>query len=76
MFENRLLTISERLKDLRVERKLTLQQLSKATGIACSVLHRYENIDCKNIRVSSVIALANFYGVSADYLLGLTDKEA
>ena len=36
------LTIQERLKDLRVERGLTLEQLSAETGISKSALGKYE----------------------------------
>ena len=37
------LTIGERLKDLRVERKLTLEQLSAEVGISKSALGKYES---------------------------------
>lgn len=67
------LTIQEKLKDLRVERKLTLRQLSEATGISIASLGNYEADDLIDLKASSVTALARFYGVSADYLLGLTE---
>ena len=41
------LTIQERLKDLRVERSLTLEQLSAETGISKSALGKYEADDFK-----------------------------
>ena len=67
------LTIQERLKDLRVERGLTLEQLSAETGISKSALGKYEADDFKDISPFSMVALAKFYGVSTDYLLGRTD---
>ncbi len=67
------LTIQERLKDLRVERGLSLEELSKETGISSSALSSYENNEDKDISLNSIIALANFYNVSTDYLLGLTE---
>lgn len=68
------LTIQEKLKDLRVENSLTLEQLEKQTGISKSALGNYETEDYKDISHTSIIILAKFYGVSADYLLGLTES--
>lgn len=69
------LTIQERLKDLRVERGLTLEQLSAETGISKSALGKYEADDFKDISPFSITELAKFYGVSTDYLLGLTEQK-
>ena len=69
------LTIQERLKDLRVERGLTLEQLSAETGISKSALGKYEADDFKDISPFSMVELAKFYGVSTDYLLGLTERK-
>ena len=69
------LTIQERLKDLRVERGLTLEQLSAETGISKSALGKYEADDFKDISPFSMVKLAKFYGVSTDYLLGLTEQK-
>ena len=69
------LTIQERLKDLRVECGLTLEQLSAETGISKSALGKYEADDFKDISPFSMVALAKFYGVSTDYLLGLTEEK-
>ena len=69
------LTIQERLKDLRVERKLTLEQLAEATGLSRAALGKYEADDFKDISPFSVVTLAKFYGVSADYLMGLTEQK-
>ena len=69
------LTIQERLKDLRVERGLTLEQLSAETSISKSALGKYEADDFKDISPFSMVELAKFYGVSTDYLLGLTEQK-
>lgn len=69
------LTIPERLKDLRVERHLTLEQLAEATGISKSALGKYETDDYKDISPYSIIELAKFYEVSTDYLLGETETK-
>lgn len=69
------LTIPERLKDLRVERGLTLEQLAEATGLSKSALGKYEADDFKDISPFSIATLAKFYGVSTDYLMGLTETK-
>ena len=69
------LTIQERLKDLRVERKLTLEQLSEKTGLSKSALGSYESDDFKDISHHAINTLADFYGVTADYLLARTETK-
>ena len=67
------LTNAERLKDLREERGLTLDQLAKETGLSKSALGSYELNENVEISPHSALTLAKFYGVSTDYLLGLTE---
>ena len=69
------LTIQERLKDLRVERGLTLEQLAEQTQLSKSALGSYEADDFKDISHYALIKLAKFYGVTADYLLGLSETK-
>ena len=69
------LTIQEKLKDLRVSRGLNLEQLAEQTGISRSALGQYETEDYKDISHTSIITLAKFYGVSTDYLLGMTENK-
>ena len=72
---NTKLTIQEKLKDLRVERHLTLELLAEETGISKSALGKYESDDFKDISPFSIVTLAKYYGVSTDYLLGLTETK-
>ncbi len=69
------LTIQEKLKDLRVERRLTLAQLAEETGISKSALGKYEADDFKDISPFSIVTLAKYYGVSTDYLMGMTETK-
>ena len=69
------LTIQEKLKDLRTSRGLNLEQLAEQTGISRSALGQYETDEYKDISHTSIVTLAKFYGVSADYLLGLTENK-
>lgn len=63
------LSIQERLKDLRVERGLTLEQLAEQTHLSKSALGSYEGDNLKDISHYALIKLAKFYEVSVDYLL-------
>ena len=54
------LSIQERLKDLRVERGLTLGQLAEQTGLSKSALGSYETEDFKDISHYALIRLAKF----------------
>jgi transcriptional regulator with XRE-family HTH domain len=72
----RKLTMDERLKDLRVvDKHLTLEQLAEQTGLSKSALGKYESDDCKDISPFALAKLANYYGVSTDYLLGLSENK-
>ncbi len=68
------LSIQEKLKDLRVEKGLSLEELAAETGLSKSALGSYETNDHKDISHTAIIALAKFYGVSTDYLLGLSEN--
>lgn len=70
------LSIPERLKDLRVvDKHLTLEQLAEQTGLSRSALSKYESDDYKDISPFAIATLAEFYGVSTDYLMGLTEHK-
>ena len=70
------LSIPERLKDLRVvDKHLTLEQLAEQTGLSKSALSKYESDDYKDISPFAIATLAEFYGVSTDYLMGLSENK-
>ena len=68
------ISVQERLKDLRVEQGLNLEELAQKTGISKSALGSYEAKDYKEINHGNLVILADFYQVSVDYLLGLTNN--
>lgn len=55
------LTIQEKLKDLRVENGLSLEQLADATGISKSALSAYEVDEDRDINSYNLRILAKFY---------------
>ena len=67
-------TIQERLWELRKDKGLNLEELSKLTGISKSALASYEANDYKEINHGNLVTLADFYQVSVDYLLCRTEN--
>ncbi|MDE5721975.1 MAG: helix-turn-helix domain-containing protein [Clostridia bacterium] len=63
---------SERLKELRSEKGISQMELSKLTGISQSSIGRWE-LGRSEPTASSLIKLAEFFGESVEYLLGITD---
>lgn len=71
------LSTAERLKDLRKSvLNIKLEELAEKTGLSRSALGNYEKDDCGDISSYALITLAKFYGVSTDYILGLTEDKA
>lgn len=61
-----------RLKDLREDRDIKQSDIAKLLHIKQNTYSQYEN-EQRQIPISMLIILARFYGVSVDYILGLTD---
>ena len=64
------LSIQEKLKDLRIEHGLSLQELSDLTGLSRAALGNYETDDDKEITHKAIVILADFYGVSSELFIG------
>ena len=65
--------LGKRLKLARVERDLTIQQLSALSGVGINQISRLENGDKPGVRVDTLAALAVPLTVSLDHLVGLSD---
>ena len=64
---------SERIKALRSERGMTQEALGKIIGVKQDSIYTYEK--GKNYpEVRNLIILADYFGVSIDYLVGRTDN--
>ena len=62
-----------RLKDLREDRDLTQTQVAHFLHTTDQQYYNYEK-GIQEIPVRHLITLAQYYGVSVDYILGLADK--
>ena len=65
-------TVQERLLELRASLNLTQQKLSKLTGVSQTAINRYEHGQT-SINANALLKYANFFDVSADYILGRCD---
>lgn len=73
-----MLILSERLKQLRSENRLTQQNVADRLGVRLRTYQYYESENDKAHRpdLETLVVLADMYGVSVDYLLGRTDEPA
>ncbi len=62
-----------RIRELREDRDLTQREMAKALNCSQQVYSNYE-LGQRDIPTDILIKLARFHGVSADYILGLTNK--
>lgn len=62
-----------RLKLLRKKRGLTLKQVSKEVGLSGDRLGKYERNE-REPNIATWVALAKFFNVTPQYLVGWTDE--
>ncbi|MEG1965897.1 MAG: helix-turn-helix transcriptional regulator [Oscillospiraceae bacterium] len=62
-----------RLKDLREDNDLNQTEIAKILNCTQACYSKWE-LGQRDIPISSLIKLAEFYNVTIDYLLGVTDK--
>lgn len=65
------MSLADRLRELRSERNLTQKDVYTALGIAPIVYQRYEY--GRSPSVENLIALADYFDISLDYLVGRSD---
>ena len=64
-----------RIRDIRIDRGLTQEQVAQILHVSQNTYSQYE-IGTTRYPLGAVVTLAEFYGVSVDYLVGLTDEPA
>ena len=72
MAEKQRLNIGSKLRQLRESRGLEINDVANILGMKRERYNHYE-VDAREPSLDTVVKLANFYGVSVDYLLGVTD---
>ena len=64
--------MGEKLKSLRLEKKLTQKQVADRIGLAVSAVSSYES-GMRYPSYEALIKLARIFHVSTDYLIGISD---
>lgn len=65
---------ADRLKEYRIQKGLTQKEFSENIAITAAALSAYEN-NQKNPSVSVIKRIGEFYGVSLDWLCGLSEQQ-
>ena len=63
---------AERLRELRVEKEMSMKQLAKALNTTDAAISNWEN-DINEPKITYLKVIAIYFGVTTDYLLGLED---
>ena len=66
--------LAKRMRELRKERKISQEALAKELGVAWPSYQRYEGNE-RDPRAPFLADFARYFGVSTDYLLGLSDQK-
>lgn len=66
------MTIGEKLRELRLSKNLKLTNLAKVINRSYQAYSQYE-LDKRQPSIDMLVIISEFYGVSTDYLLGLTN---
>ena len=65
-------TYIERIKELREEEGISQARLAEVTGLSQSAIAAWE-VGKNVINANAIITLAKHFGVTTDYLLGVSD---
>ena len=68
-----MIKFAERLRELRVERHITQREMAEFLGINTRASQCYEGDD-RRPNYEKLVALADFFQVSVDYLIGHSDQ--
>lgn len=64
----------QRMRNLREDSDKTQQQIADYLGTSQTMYARYER-GANELPIYHLLALCKYYNVSADYILGLSDKK-
>ena len=64
--------MAKRIRELRQEKGLSMEKLAKILNVSNAIICKWEN-NISEPTASNIISLADYFNVSADYLLGRQD---
>lgn len=68
-----MMNLGEKLRALRLERRITQTQLAERIGISKAMISSYE-LEQRQPSYAVLIKLAAYFGVAVDFLLGIEKK--
>ena len=66
--------VFERIRNIREDRDIRQRQVAEFLNVSQNTYSQYEN-GVISLSAETAVRLAEFYGTSVDYLLGLTDEK-
>lgn len=66
--------VSKKIKDLRISKGMTLEEVGNIVGVGKSTVRKWENGMIQNMRRDKIAKLAFALGVSPSYLLGWEEE--
>lgn len=69
-----MLAYVKRMRDLREDSDKTQQEIADVLGTSQTMYARYER-GANELPIHHLLTLCRYYGVSADYMLGISDKK-
>lgn len=67
------MNINDRIKGLRLQKSITQQELAKQIGVSVVSVQCWER-GTKNPSMTAIILMAEYFNVTTDYLLGVTNR--
>ena len=68
------MNMGERIKELRISKGYTQEDLGKILGLKKAAIQKYENGDVENIKRSKIKLLADALGVTPSYIMGWENR--
>lgn len=68
------MNMGERIKQLRLQKGITQEELGRVIGVKKAAIMKYENGSVTNMKRKSIQKMAAYFGVSPSYLMGFEDN--
>lgn len=62
-------TISKKIRELRLQRKLTPEQFAKSIGVSRISVLKWENGSAQNLKIANILKICDVFGLTTDELL-------
>ena len=69
-----LLSIGKRIKEIRISKNITQDELALKIGTTKQTIYKYENEIVTNIPSQKIELISNALNTTPDYLMGWSDK--